>query len=168
MSQDIQTFKLPPSLATLRDLRRLINEVERIDSLLISSDIQERTGHQANDDVVMSDQLSDFMEANELEFGDSQARTALINQLRQLKDAVSTVHVTFADTVGQEELAKLVDWARQAVHPQIVLEIGLAPELIGGAYVRTTNKVFDFSVRAQLASGRQIIQKDLEALSGTV
>lgn len=168
MSQDIQAFKLPSTLATLRDLRRLINEVERIDSLLISSDIQERTGHQTGDDVVMSDQLRDFMEINELELGDSQARTALINQLRQLKDAVSTIHVTFADTVGQEELAKLVDWARQAVHPQIVLEIGLAPELIGGAYVRTTNKVFDFSVRAQLASGRQIIQKDLEALSGAV
>ena len=78
------------------------------------------------------------------------------------------VHVTFAASAGRDELAKLVDWVRQSVHPQAVLTIGLSPELIGGAYVRTTNKVFDLSVRSQLAQGRQIIQKELEALSGAI
>lgn len=166
MSQNDTPYILPPSLATQRDLRRLINEVEHIDNALVSSGIQQRTGHQSDDGIVMSNQLGDFMVANKLEFGDSHSRTELIASLRRLKDTAPVVHVTFAASAGHEELAKLVDWVRQSVHPQAVLVIGLQPELIGGAYIRTTNHVFDLSVRAELAGGRHIIVEELEALSG--
>ena len=161
-------YTLPASVATQQDLRRLMNEVERIDNALVEAEIHQRTGHSSDEELVLSRQLGDFVAANEIDIKDGGARAGLITALRQLKDSAPVVHVTFAASAGRDELAKLVDWVRQSVHPQAVLTIGLSPELIGGAYVRTTNKVFDLSVRSQLAEGRQIIQKELEALSGAV
>lgn len=167
MSQQ-QTYQLPPSLATQTDLRRLINEVERLDNAATTADIRAKAGYQSNDGLILSDQLQDFVATNQLDLNDARSRTELIAKLRQLKDETPVVHVTFAATASQDELSKLVDWVRQSVHPQAVLTIGLQPELIGGAYIRTTNRVFDLSVRAQLAEGRHIIARELEMLEGVV
>ena len=119
-------------------------------------------------DLIFSKQLVEFLELNNIDINDAGIRGQLLIGVRQLKNTVPVVHVTFAAAAEHEELAKFVDWVRQSVHPQAVLTVGLQPDLIGGAYVRTTNKVFDMSIRTQLASGRQIIKQDLEALSGAV
>ena len=161
-------YALPASLATQRDLRRLVNEVELIDTKIVEMGIHEQTGYPLGEEVVLSPQLGDFVTLNHIDVKDSGARSRLIGALRELKERAPVVHVTFAASAGREEIAKLVDWVRQSVHPQAVLVIGLAPELIGGVYVRTANKVFDLSIRSQLAGGRQIIQQELEALGGTI
>lgn len=168
MIQSGDTYALPPSIATQSDLRRVSNEVESINDALTSRDIHERVDHQPGADVVLSSQLQDFVETNSLNIHDEHVRTEMIARLRQLKDSAPVIHITFASTARHEELAKVVEWIRQSVHPSAVLKVGLQPELIGGAYVRTTNKVFDMSVRSQLAKGRQIITRELEALGGTV
>ena len=161
-------FSMPASLATLSDLQRLISEIERVDSRLGDMKIHQQIGHPVGNDLIFSKQLVEFLELNNIDINDAGIRGQLLIGVRQLKNTVPVVHVTFAAAAEHEELAKFVDWVRQSVHPQAVLTVGLQPDLIGGAYVRTTNKVFDMSIRTQLASGRQIIKQDLEALSGAV
>ena len=159
---------LPSSLATRSDLQRLITEIERIDNSLNSAQIHEQIGHPADDSLTTSRQLADFLQINDIDIKNGEDRSRLLHDARHLKITAPVIHVTFATSADNDELTKIVDWVRQSVHPMAVLTVGLQPSLIGGVYIRTTNKVFDFSVRSQLANGRHIIKQELEALSGAI
>ena len=159
---------LPSSLATRSDLQRVIAEIERIDNSLNSAQIHEQIGHPADDSLTTSRQLADFLQINDIDIKNGEDRSRLLHDARHLKITAPVIHVTFATSADNDELTKIVDWVRQSVHPMAVLTVGLQPSLIGGVYIRTTNKVFDFSVRSQLANGRHIIKQELEALSGAI
>lgn len=164
---DHTTFVLPSSVATKIDLSRLTTEMERIDNELITRDAHIKTGVPITDQIALSEQMKDFLAANDLEIGDTLQRAGLIRQLRQLKADAPTAHVTFASPADTESLRQITTWLRKSVHPQAVIVVGLQPSLVGGVYVRTPNHVHDFSLRAQLAGHRDIITKELEALSGS-
>lgn len=157
---------LPPSVASRIDMARLVEEIERIDSDLITRQVHEKVGVSGDEELRLSAQASDFLAANQIDIYDSHARTNLIQELKRTKNSAPTVHVTFATEADQDSLAKLIDWIRRSIHPQSLLVVGLQPSLVGGVYVRTANQVFDLSVRSQLSGGRDIIVKELEALSG--
>lgn len=159
---------LPSSLATRSDLQRVIAEIERIDNSLNSAQIHEQIGHPADDSLTTSKQLADFLQINDIDIKNGEDRSRLLHDARHLKITAPVIHVTFATSADNDELTKIIDWVRQSVHPMAVLAVGLQPSLIGGVYIRTTNKVFDFSVRSQLANGRHIIKQELEALSGAI
>ena len=108
------------------------------------------------------------MQINDIDIKNGEDRSRLLHDARHLKNTAPVIHVTFATSADNDELTKIVDWVRQSVHPMAVLTVGLQPSLIGGVYIRTSNKVFDFSVRSQLADGRHIIKRELEALSGAI
>ncbi len=161
------TLVLPPSIVTKIDVSHLLTEIEQIDNELISREAKQKSGVQPSGEIIYSDHLSDFLTANSIEISqESVQRSHLIKRLRELKASVPTVHITFATTADSESLQKIAGWLRQSVHPQAVVKVGLQPALIGGAYIRTTNHVHDFSLRAQLAGHRDIITKEVEALRG--
>lgn len=161
-----EALKLPPSIVTKTDVSRLLNELEGVDNELISREAKMKTGIQPGGEIIYSEHLTDFLVANNTEISqDSTQRTYLINKLRHLKKTVPTVHITFATPADSESLQKLAAWLRQEIHPQAVIKVGLQPSLIGGAFVRTTNHVHDFSLRAKLAAHRNLITEELERLS---
>lgn len=163
---DHTTFVLPSSVATKIDLSRLTTEMERIDSELVTRDAHIKSGVPITDEIAFTEQMKDFLAANNLEIGDTLQRAGLIRQLRQLKANAPVAHVTFASPVDTESLRQITAWLRESVHPQAIIVVGLQPSLIGGVYIRTPNHVHDFSLRAQLAGHRDIIVKEVEVLSG--
>lgn len=163
---DQMDFRLPASVITKADISRLVSEMERIDNELVTRDAYIKADVPVRDQIAFSQQLLDFLSVNELEVGDTAQRAELIKQLRRLKASAPVVHMTFATSADTESLKKLAVWLRDSVHPQSVIVVGLQPSLIGGAYVRTPNHVHDVSLRARLAGHRDIIIKEVEALSG--
>lgn len=163
---EISPFVLPSSIVTRSDLMQLLHEIERIDGELTAAAARAKVGVSTDSQIVGSAQVSDFLNANQLQLGDGNSRNQLVHQLRQLKDKAPTIHVTFASAADRKSLATIVSWLRQSVHPQSVLSVGLQPDLIGGVYIRTPNHVYDLSVRARLAGHRQVLIDDLAVLSG--
>ena len=157
---------LPPSIVTKIDVSRLVSEMEQVDNELITRDAHIKANVPITSQISLSQQLSDFLSVNTLEIGDGAMRSDLIKRLRHIKNTAPMVHITFASSADTESLRELVVWLRQSVNPQSVLTVGLQPSLIGGAYIRTPNRVHDFSLRARLAGHRDIITKEVEALSG--
>ena len=157
---------LPPSIVTKVDVSRLVSEMEQVDNELITRDAHIKANVPITNQISLSQQLSDFLSVNTLEIGDGAMRSDLITRLRHIKNIAPMVHITFASSADTESLRELVVWLRQSVHPQSVITVGLQPSLIGGAYIRTPNRVHDFSLRARLAGHRDIITKEVEALSG--
>lgn len=159
-------YVLPPNVVSKVDLSRMVTDLERIDNELTTADVRAKAGSATSAQPVMSEQLVGFLELNQMQLGDSKQRSDLIKQLHLLKDRLPVVHMTFATPADPESLQQIAGWLRQSVHPQAVITAGLQPALVGGVYLRMSNKVKDLSLRAKLKAGHGILVKDLEALRG--
>lgn len=165
-NQTVTDFVLPQSVVSKADLSRLVIELERVDNELTTNDVQEHAGVHEHSAPVMSEQLTSFITDNSLSLDDSTARSDLIKRMRKFKDIAPVVHMTFAVTADRESLQQLVAWFREAVHPQVILAVGMQPGLVAGAYVRTPNRVHDMSLRAVLGKNHGVLVEELEHLRG--
>lgn len=159
-------FVLPSNVVTKIEISRLVKEVERVDNEMTAATVRKKTGSNIAAHPVLSGQLAEFLAENELSLEDSHERSALIKQLRQLKDKVPIIHMTFSVTADRQSLEKLAHWLRTSVHPQAVIDVGLQPALVAGVYLRTPNHVHDLSLRKMLDGSRGILTKELESLRG--
>lgn len=157
-------FVLPPSVASKTDLSRLVDELEWVDNELTTASVRTKTGSRKATKPAMSDHLADFLNQNKLKLDNSNERSQLIKQMRQLKDKVPVIHMTFAVPADPESLRELVQWLRTSVHPQAVIKVGLQPALVAGVYLRTPNRVHDLSLRGILKGRRDVLVKELETL----
>lgn len=173
MSQSAATtaadFVLPPALVGRVDLARLVREVESVDADLESQKVRAREkakdGGEAHVRLpAISRVLSDFLEMNKIDLVDDQHRMEFKEQLKVLKNKAPEVHLTFAGEADPKSLEQLTDWIRKELHPQALISIGVQPSLIGGVYIRTPNKVHDFSMRALFQGKTDLLVKDLEGL----
>jgi Xaa-Pro aminopeptidase len=159
-------FLLPMNIVSKGDISRLTNELERVDNELTEVSVREKVGSNEHTEPVMSDQLKEFLSENNLKLDNAHDRTELIKEMRLLKENAQVIHMTFAVPADGESMQQIAKWFRESVHPQTVIDVGLQPGLIAGAYVRTTNHVHDMSLRAALASGHDLLVKELETLRG--
>lgn len=159
-------FALPPSVVNKLDVSHLVDEVERVDNSMTEAEIREKAGAESQAAPVLSEQLTDFLSQNNLRLGNSHERSELVKQLHLLKDNVPVIHMTFAVTADRESLSELAAWLRGSVHPQAVIAAGLQPSLVAGVYLRTSNRVHDFSMRAALSGHHDALARELEALRG--
>ncbi len=161
-------YVLPAALVTRADLARMVREVEQLDNDFEVQKVRDHTDEAHYAIPNMSRGLTDFLAENQLNITDAKQRTELKSRLRVMKDKAPIVHVTFAVDADPEFLQQLVAWLRTEVHPQSLLSVGLQPGLIGGMYMRTPNHIHDFSLRSVLAGKRDIILKELQAVTGAV
>lgn len=159
-------FVLPPSVVSRVDVSRMVDDAERVDNALTTSAVRTKAGGAESVTLTLSEQFAAFLEMNQLVFETGQQRSAIIKQLRLLKDKVPIVHMTFAVEVDRESLGQLVSWLREQVHKQAVIAVGLQPGLVAGVYLRTANHVLDLSLKAKLEGSRDMLVKELEAARG--
>lgn len=163
---DYTTFTLPPSVVSRVDVSRMVDDAERIDNSLTTDAVRTKAGGENGATITPSEQFAAFLDMNQLVFDTSQQRTAIIKQLRLLKDNVPVIHMTFAVEADRESLGQLVSWLREQIHKQTVVAVGLQPGLVAGVYLRTPNHVHDLSLKAKLEGSRDLLIKELEAARG--
>lgn len=156
---------LPPSIVSKADFAHMVNEIERIDSELTTSAVRQKVGAESLPLPAMSDQLTAFLQQNNITLTATYNVSDLIQRLQKLKDTAPIIHMTFAVEADRESLGQIAFWLRQSIHPQALIAVGLQPGLVAGVYMRTTNKVFDLSLKGALKGGRAILTQELEALS---
>jgi len=160
-------FVLPPSVVSKIDVSRIVGELEQLDAQMTSAAVRAEAGGQEQTRPVLSEQLTDFLIQNKLDVSNSKIRSALVKQMRLLKDKVPVVHMTFAVTADPTSLQQIVQWLRINTHPQAVISVGLQPTLVAGVYLRTPNHIHDLSLRAKIEGSHDILVKELEALRGS-
>lgn len=161
-------LSLPLSVVTRVDLSRLVSEVEQVDGQLTTIAARAKTGMASPSVPSVSQPLMDFLSLNGLSLNDPLARSESIRQLRLLKDRAPVVHMTFATTADQSSLQELTRWVRVSVHPQAVITIGLQPALVAGVLVRTTNRMYDMSLRGALQGRSGQLAKALGVLRASI
>jgi hypothetical protein len=75
--------------------------------------------------------------------------------------------MSFATDPSSAFTAKIVTWLRASIAPNVLLEVGLQPTIAAGCIVRTTNKIFDLSLRQHFADAESVLLEALEHEAGS-
>ncbi len=155
------TVALPESVVTKADLSRLIREVEEYSEAAYQAEVRGGTAPSAH---YASPALQLLAHRQEDTLNSRQARHKLLDQLRALQGGAIPVHVAFASQPSIKALQQLVVWFRKNVDPTIVVQVEVDPSIIGGCVVRTTNRVFTFTLAEALRSSQAALAKEVAAL----
>jgi F0F1-type ATP synthase delta subunit len=155
--QKPDTLQFPVAVATKVDVGRLLREVEQIDSFLKQSAI--RTPGSPTKMPKTSRLCDEMIEMNKLNMLHDDERARLHHFLTEVKANAPVMHISFSADPSPLFTQKLVTWLRSEIHPFVLLQIGLQPNMGAGCVVRTTNKYFDFSLRDRFKSKGDILAK---------
>lgn len=153
----------PLSVVTKVDIGRLVRELEQVDNFLHEAAI--RTPGTPIKLPKTSRLLDETSEVNKLNLLHEDERTRLLEFLKQVRNSAPVMHISFSADPSPLFTQKLITWLRSEVHPLIILQIGLQPNMGAGCVVRTTNKYFDFSLRDRLKEKRSLLAQILKGVT---
>ncbi len=162
----MEPLKLTPSIVSQTDLARLTRELNSLEDFFVSA-----TNRQSGVSMKLpklTRMMDDLCRENNVNLLDQDHRTQLGVRLKNLYDHAPRVHASFAVEPNPRALEKILVWLRSNVHPQTLINTGIQPNIAAGCKLRTANKVFDMSLRANLEKQSQYLAQLLQgAVSGS-
>lgn len=154
-------IQIPLGAVTRADIGRLAKEAEAIDNFLQNASVrQPGTAVQLPKTSNLFDELVNTNRINLLQAAD---RQYLLKFLEELRVKAPTIHISFSTDPSSSFQVQLITWIRQQLHPYMLLRIGLQPSIGAGCMVRSTNKVFDFSLRQRFTDKKSALVELLHA-----
>jgi hypothetical protein len=157
----VRELKLPVMVSGPTDIGRLFRELELIDQALLQLGL--RKGGSEVKMPKTSRLMDQVIETNKLNLLHKLDRTELEHFLNAIKEKSPVLHMSFSADPSPGFIEKLMTWLRKEIHPQLLLTIGLQPTIGAGCIVRTTNKQFDFSLREDFLSKRELLLGQIAA-----
>jgi hypothetical protein len=165
MASETSVWQLPLLVAGPIDVGRLLREVQVVDEFLMQSTIRE-AGTQAK--LPKTSRLMDeTMQLNKLNLLVESDRKRLKDFLTTVKDRAPVMHISFSADPSPLFIQKIMTYLRTEIHPLVLVNIGLQPNIGAGCVIRTTNKHFDFSLREKFADNRNLLLAQLQDLNKT-
>jgi len=154
---------LPVGVVGHVDVGRLLREVEQLDSFLEQAAVREpgtaiklpRT----------SRLLDEIITSNKINAIDKVQRQRLLAFLQSVRAEAPLLHMSFSADPSPRFTAQLITWLRHEIHPLVLLQIGLQPNIGAGCILRTTNKYFDFSLREHFKKQRHLLMLKLQGVA---
>jgi hypothetical protein len=146
---------LPERLVSSVDLSRTIRELEALDESLRQAEL--RKPGEPTKLSRSSVTLEEMAKLNNIALTDGVQRQQMLAVLKAFYQNAPRIHMSFAAEPSANFVRKILVWMRSNLSPIIVLEIGLQPTLAAGCMIRTTNKMFDMSLRHRFADNRYIL-----------
>jgi hypothetical protein len=161
MPNEDKQFVLPEDLISSIDLNRTLRELAALDDSLYQANL--RAPGEPTKIARSSRILEDVASSNGISLLNAQHRAELIKALKAFDAHAPRLHMSFAAEPSAKFTHQIIVWLRENIHPLLLLEIGLQPTLAAGAMVRTTNKVFDLSLRSHFAKNRHLLNEKILA-----
>lgn len=151
-NQHTSAIKLPERLVSSVDLSRTLRELKNLDDWLNQATL--RTPGQNITPPKTSATLEELSSLNGVSLLEKSHREQLIGVLSAFSEHAPKIHMSFAVEPSAVFLNRMIVWLRSNINPIILLEVGLQPTLAAGCTVRTTNKMFDMSLRNRFVETR--------------
>jgi hypothetical protein len=153
-------LSLPMAVVSKVDVGRLLREVEALDNFLTQAAIREPgTAIKLPKTSRLLDELISQNKVNPLLQED---RSRLMHFLMEVYGRAPTLHMSFSADPSPLFMQRLTTWLRQEIHPLVLVQVGMQPNMGAGCIVRTTNKYFDFSLRQRFTERRDILAQRLK------
>lgn len=152
---------LPERLISSVDLSHLVRELAALDESLRQASLRQpgEPTKLARSGVT----LEELARLNNVQLTDQSQRAQLLELLQAFQKHAPRIHMSLATEPSAKFTRKITIWLRANVHPLLLLEVGLQPNLAAGCIVRTNNKLFDMSLRHCFTENRgMLVQKIAE------
>lgn len=154
--------QLPVTIASPADVGRLLRELQNVDEQMLQLGLRQPGG------TVSLPRVSQLLEAtvqlNKVNLLQPDDRQRLQAALNGLKDSAPRLHISFSSDPSPDFLEKLMAWLRREIHPQMLVTIGLQPNLAAGCVLRSTNRYFDLSLRQEFINKRDLLVQQLDSV----
>lgn len=155
---------LPVGVVSTGDVRRLRREVSEMEETLQA--VRLRTHAPLAKLPRLSRALEELAATNRLNFlmPDDRKHAAIF--LDNVLKSAPVLHISFASEASRKFTTEIVMWLRANFDSEMLVEIGLEPNIAAGCVVRTTNRYFDFSLQKHLEEKRSMLmEKIMETVS---
>jgi hypothetical protein len=152
-------LELPIAVVSPTDVARLTRELENLDEFFRQSAI--RQGGELQSAPRYSRLLDEVVVANKLNLLQQSDRENLMGSFNNLSKTAPVMHVSFSVDPPGPYVQKIVFWFRQNIRGDILVRVGLQPNIGAGCVVRTTNKSFDFSLKKFFDNKHDFFMKKL-------
>lgn len=152
-------MKLPTSIINTGDARRLRRDIAALEETLQA--IRLRTNAPVAKLPRLSRMLEEFASTNRLNLlmPDDRHHAAVFTDYVIKKAPV--LHISFAAEATRKFTTELIVWLRTNYDSEMLVEVGLEPNIAAGCVVRTSNKMFDFSLVKHLKEQRTLLMEKL-------
>jgi F0F1-type ATP synthase delta subunit len=151
----VEPLKLPSLLVGQVDVARLMRELNSLDDFFISA--KNRTSGTTMQPPKLTRLIDQVARENAINLLEEKDRERLLTKLKKVYDYAPNLHISFAVEPSPKTLEKILMWMRQNIHSQVLISVGLQPTIAAGCVLRTTNKVFDMSLRSNLNKQTQYL-----------
>ena len=159
MAPKSQVMVLPLLVTSPVDVGRLMREVEALDNALMAHDV---VGTDQPIKMPKTSLLIDAMaDTNKLNLIDPAERQALMAFLQTVHAKAPVLHISFSADPAPAFIEKLMTWLRREISDQLLITIGLQPNIGAGCMVRSPNKFYDFSLRKNFSKNRDLLMQKL-------
>lgn len=141
-------LKLPLSVISQVDMSRIIRELDALNDFFTSA--AHRSPGTPQTPPRLSRSLNEMAVGNHFNLLEQKDRQSLLKLLNDIMKSAPTVHISFAAEPQPKFLDQILTWMRTNIHPHLLLQVGLQPTIAAGCVLRTSNKVFDLSLRSYL------------------
>ena len=162
MAPSSASVRLPEIVVGIVDLSRLIRELRAIGDALDQEQLRSKRGIDSNAPPKMSRSLEEFVSLNHIDLSAKKEREDVCRFLEDLRSRAMVVHISFATDPSASFTSRIVAWFRAEVHPLVLIQVGLQPNIAAGCIVRTENKYFDFSLRHRFSDNRKLLVDMIE------
>lgn len=155
------TLQLPLQVTSPVDVGRLQRELDSIDAVMDQALLRK-------DDLVKLPKMTGLMDQtvqlNKIDLTQPDQRKNLAKFLAVTKTKAPLLHISFSADPSTSFIDLLLTWLRKELHPNLLVTIGLQPNIGAGCIVRSMNKYFDFSLRQDFANKRGLLLERLGPL----
>jgi len=153
-------LQLPVMVVGPIDLGRLIRELETMDEALVQEGL--RNGEKDVHPPKVSKMLDKTMGLNKLDLLQDADRQTLHKMLTDVRQHAPVMHFSFSADPAPAFAEKLIAWLRKEIHPLVLMTVGLQPNIGAGCILRTANHQFDFSLRQDIETKRDILMQQIQ------
>lgn len=149
-------LQLPLAVVGPADVMRLRRTLEQFD------DGQQQAALRAKSGAPTSEQqagqlLRELATLNKCDLTARADRQALIAQLETALKMAPTITMSFATEPSTAFMTKITGWFRESIHPSLLIRVGLQPNIAAGCTMRTSDKLYDFSLRGKFSEQRSLL-----------
>ena len=157
-------LKIPSTVISQVDVARLMRELNSLEDFFIGAEA--RKPGTPMQPPRLSRLLNSLASDNKYNLLEEEQRKKLYSQLNEIIGKAPLLHISFAAEPPPKALEKILDWLRANIHPYALLQVGLQPTIAAGCVLRTSNKVFDMSLRSNLKEQEGYLVKLIEGATG--
>ena len=148
-------IKLPSTIASSQDLASLINEIHEYSKWFAHESIKKKIEVKNTQSApVLSTAASTLLRLILTPKSTQKDIDDLIKILEQYRRKSSTIAITLAAPANNSVKEKLVDWCRENIADDILVNFYFNSTLLGGMIVRYGSRIFDWSFRRQILANR--------------